>query len=29
MVEDGTHAELVAAGRRYARMFKLQAAGYA
>ncbi len=29
VVEDGTHAELVAAGRRYARMFKLQAAGYA
>ncbi len=29
VVEDGTHAELVAAGRRYARMFSLQAAGYA
>jgi ATP-binding cassette, subfamily B, bacterial len=29
VVEDGTHAQLVAAGRRYARMFKLQAAGYA
>src|SRR3954454_768222 len=28
VVEDGTHAELVAAGRRYARMFDLQAAGY-
>jgi ATP-binding cassette subfamily B protein len=28
VVEDGTHAELVAAGRRYARMFRLQAAGY-
>jgi ATP-binding cassette subfamily B protein len=28
VVEDGTHAELVAADRRYARMFKLQAAGY-
>jgi len=29
VVEDGTHAQLVAAGHRYARMFKLQAAGYA
>jgi ATP-binding cassette subfamily B protein len=29
VVEDGTHADLVAAGHRYARMFKLQAAGYA
>jgi ATP-binding cassette, subfamily B, bacterial len=29
VVEDGTHAQLVAADRRYARMFKLQAAGYA
>jgi ATP-binding cassette subfamily B protein len=28
VVEDGNHAELVAAGRRYARMFDLQAAGY-
>jgi ATP-binding cassette, subfamily B, bacterial len=28
VVEDGTHAALVAAGRRYARMFRLQAAGY-
>ncbi|HEX3904314.1 MAG TPA: ABC transporter ATP-binding protein [Polyangia bacterium] len=28
VVEDGTHADLVAAGRRYARMFQLQAAGY-
>jgi ATP-binding cassette subfamily B protein len=28
VVEDGTHAALVAAGRRYARMFQLQAAGY-
>jgi ATP-binding cassette subfamily B protein len=28
VVEDGTHAGLVAAGRRYARMFQLQAAGY-
>jgi ATP-binding cassette subfamily B protein len=28
VVEDGSHAELVAAGRRYARMFDLQAAGY-
>src|SRR5450631_373000 len=28
VVEDGSHAELVAAGRRYARMFGLQAAGY-
>jgi ATP-binding cassette subfamily B protein len=28
VVEDGTHVDLVAAGRRYARMFDLQAAGY-
>jgi ATP-binding cassette subfamily B protein len=28
VVEDGSHASLVAAGRRYARMFDLQAAGY-
>jgi ATP-binding cassette subfamily B protein len=28
VVEDGSHAELVAADRRYARMFRLQAAGY-
>ena len=28
VVEDGTHAALVAAGHRYARMFQLQAAGY-
>jgi ATP-binding cassette, subfamily B, bacterial len=28
VVEDGTHGALVAAGRRYARMFQLQAAGY-
>jgi ATP-binding cassette subfamily B protein len=28
VVEDGAHAELVAAGQRYARMFGLQAAGY-
>jgi ATP-binding cassette, subfamily B, bacterial len=28
VVEDGTHASLVAAGHRYARMFNLQAAGY-
>jgi ATP-binding cassette subfamily B protein len=28
VIEDGSHAELVAAGRRYARMFGLQAAGY-
>ena len=27
-IEDGTHAELVAAGRRYAHLFGLQAAGY-
>jgi ATP-binding cassette, subfamily B, bacterial len=28
VVEDGGHAQLVAAGQRYARMFGLQAAGY-
>jgi ATP-binding cassette subfamily B protein len=28
VVEDGSHAQLVAAGLRYARMFGLQAAGY-
>jgi len=28
VVEDGAHAQLVAAGQRYARMFGLQAAGY-
>jgi ATP-binding cassette subfamily B protein len=28
VVEDGSHAELIAAGRRYARLFGLQAAGY-
>ena len=28
VVEDGTHAALVAAGHRYARMFQLQASGY-
>ncbi|HLK92248.1 MAG TPA: ABC transporter ATP-binding protein [Polyangia bacterium] len=28
VVEDGAHADLVAAGQRYARMFGLQAAGY-
>ncbi|HVZ87155.1 MAG TPA: ABC transporter ATP-binding protein [Polyangia bacterium] len=28
VVEDGSHAQLVAADRRYARMFRLQAAGY-
>ncbi|HZL18991.1 MAG TPA: ABC transporter ATP-binding protein [Polyangia bacterium] len=28
VIEDGSHAELVAAGHRYARMFGLQAAGY-
>jgi ATP-binding cassette subfamily B protein len=28
VVEDGSHADLVAAGQRYARMFGLQAAGY-
>src|SRR5262245_29034414 len=28
VIEDGTHAELLAAGARYARLFALQAAGY-
>jgi ATP-binding cassette subfamily B protein len=28
VIEDGTHAELIAAGRRYAHLFGLQAAGY-
>ena len=28
VVEDGSHADLLAAGRRYARLFNLQAAGY-
>jgi ABC-type multidrug transport system fused ATPase/permease subunit len=28
VIEDGSHAQLVAAGQRYARMFGLQAAGY-
>ena len=28
VVEDGSHAALIAAGRRYARLFGLQAAGY-
>ena len=28
VVEDGSHADLIAAGRRYARLFNLQAAGY-
>jgi ATP-binding cassette subfamily B protein len=28
VVEDGTHAELLAAGARYATLFRLQAAGY-
>jgi ATP-binding cassette subfamily B protein len=28
VVEEGTHADLVAAGGRYARLFELQAAGY-
>jgi ATP-binding cassette subfamily B protein len=28
VVEDGGHADLIAAGRRYARLFNLQAAGY-
>jgi ATP-binding cassette subfamily B protein len=28
VIEDGTHADLLAAGARYARMFGLQAAGY-
>jgi ATP-binding cassette subfamily B protein len=28
VIEDGTHAELLAAGARYATLFRLQAAGY-
>ncbi len=28
VIEDGSHAELLAAGRRYAHLFGLQAAGY-
>jgi len=28
VIEDGTHAQLLAAGRRYAHLFGLQAAGY-
>jgi len=28
VIEDGSHAELIAAGRRYAHLFGLQAAGY-
>ena len=28
LIEDGTHAELLAAGARYARLFALQAEGY-
>ncbi len=28
LVEDGSHQQLVAAGRRYARLFRLQAQGY-
>lgn len=28
VVEQGTHEELLKAGKRYARLFKLQAAGY-
>jgi ATP-binding cassette subfamily B protein len=28
VVEDGSHAQLLAAGRRYAQLFSLQAAGY-
>ena len=28
VIEDGSHAELLAAGARYAQLFKLQAAGY-
>jgi ATP-binding cassette subfamily B protein len=28
VIEDGTHTELIAAGRRYAHLFGLQAAGY-
>ena len=28
VVEDGSHQELIAAGKRYAHLFQLQAAGY-
>jgi ATP-binding cassette subfamily B protein len=28
VIEDGTHAELLAAGARYAELFTMQAAGY-
>jgi ATP-binding cassette subfamily B protein len=28
IIEQGTHAELLAAGARYARLFTLQAEGY-
>ena len=28
VIEDGTHADLLAAGARYAHLFTLQAAGY-
>ena len=28
VTEDGSHAQLLAAGRRYAHLFGLQAAGY-
>jgi ATP-binding cassette subfamily B protein len=28
VIEDGSHADLLAAGARYAQLFKLQAAGY-
>jgi ABC-type multidrug transport system fused ATPase/permease subunit len=28
LIEQGTHAELLAAGGRYAHLFSLQAAGY-
>ena len=29
ILEDGTHAELLAADRTYARLYKMQAEGYA
>jgi ATP-binding cassette subfamily B protein len=28
VIEEGTHADLLAAGARYAKLFALQAAGY-